>query len=298
MREKARSKKVGKEIEVAEGDDAPCFHFIAFVPVEGKVWKLDGLERQPQNLGKDSPTSIWGQSYSGVTFAGDIETSDWIFHVKPELQDRMARYEDGQTEFSILGLVKAPLDGAISHLAQNVKDLGVVREKLSSVRPGWENETATSGLANLSGQGVITGQSLAYSLTQGQLDKAEVSPDVQALVLRDTAAGNNSPRAAGIQGPNDTGFDSLLTCVRELVNQQVDLRNSISEELEAFNQDRERAAKRRQDWTPAVELLVKFLSRKGNFPALLERSKAWSPHGGWMQGRASKETDSKTHVTR
>ena len=200
--------------------------------------------------------------------------------MKPELQDRMARYEDGQTEFSILGLVKAPLDGAISHLAQNVKDLGVVREKLSSVRPGWENETATSGLANLSGQGVITGQSLAYSLTQGQLDKAEVSPDVQALVLRDTAAGNNSPRAAGIQGPNDTGFDSLLTCVRELVNQQVDLRNSISEELEAFNQDRERAAKRRQDWTPAVELLVKFLSRKGNFPALLERSKAWSPHGG------------------
>ena len=58
MREKARSKKVGKEIEVAEEDEAPCFHFIAFVPVEGKVWKLDGLERQPQNLGKDSPPSI------------------------------------------------------------------------------------------------------------------------------------------------------------------------------------------------------------------------------------------------
>lgn len=28
------------------------FHFIAFVPVQGKVWKLDGLERQPQSLGR------------------------------------------------------------------------------------------------------------------------------------------------------------------------------------------------------------------------------------------------------
>ena len=27
------------------------FHFIAFVPIDGKVWKLDGLERQPQSIG-------------------------------------------------------------------------------------------------------------------------------------------------------------------------------------------------------------------------------------------------------
>lgn len=27
------------------------FHFIAFVPAMGKVWKFDGLERQPQALG-------------------------------------------------------------------------------------------------------------------------------------------------------------------------------------------------------------------------------------------------------
>lgn len=285
MKEKARSKKTGKELEVAEEDDAPCFHFIAFVPVEGKVWKLDGLERQPQNLGKNSLPSIWCQLYSGVTFAGNIETSDWIFHVKPELQDRMARHEDGQTEFSILALVKAPLDGVISQLAQNVKDLGAVREKLNAVRPVWENETGTSGHAHLSGQGVITGQSLAYSLTQGQLDKTEVSPNIQAMVLRDTVAANNSPRAGDIQGPADNKLDNLLTCMQELVNQQVDLRTSISEELEACNQDRERAAKRRQDWTPPIELLVKFLSKKGDFSALLERSKAWSPHAGWMTFR-------------
>lgn len=28
------------------------FHFIAFVPVEGVVWRLDGLQRQPVTLGR------------------------------------------------------------------------------------------------------------------------------------------------------------------------------------------------------------------------------------------------------
>ena len=39
--------------EDADESDAG-FHFIAFVPIEGKVWKLDGLERQPQSLGASS----------------------------------------------------------------------------------------------------------------------------------------------------------------------------------------------------------------------------------------------------
>lgn len=34
-------------------DDADSsFHFIAFLPAMGQVWKLDGLERQPQAIGE------------------------------------------------------------------------------------------------------------------------------------------------------------------------------------------------------------------------------------------------------
>ena len=32
-------------------DDASALHFTAFVPINGEVWKLDGLDRQPENLG-------------------------------------------------------------------------------------------------------------------------------------------------------------------------------------------------------------------------------------------------------
>jgi len=33
-------------------DTEAGFHFIAFVPAMGRVWKFDGLERQPQALGR------------------------------------------------------------------------------------------------------------------------------------------------------------------------------------------------------------------------------------------------------
>ena len=46
----AKNKSGKKKLEVAEDSDAG-FHFIAFVPIGDQVWKLDGLERQPQDLG-------------------------------------------------------------------------------------------------------------------------------------------------------------------------------------------------------------------------------------------------------
>ena len=44
---KSRATKGNQVFDEAEAG----FHFIAFVPAKGRVWKFDGLERQPQNLG-------------------------------------------------------------------------------------------------------------------------------------------------------------------------------------------------------------------------------------------------------
>ena len=39
--------------KAANGDESEAgFHFIAFMPIENQLWKLDGLERQPMCLGK------------------------------------------------------------------------------------------------------------------------------------------------------------------------------------------------------------------------------------------------------
>ena len=44
---RSRSSRDSYDPEDSDGG----FHFIAFVPVGKRVWKFDGLERQPQDLG-------------------------------------------------------------------------------------------------------------------------------------------------------------------------------------------------------------------------------------------------------
>ena len=58
LKNDATYRKKGKR-SVANEDEAG-FHFIAFVPIEGTVWKLDGLERQPQRLDKGPLSSSLG----------------------------------------------------------------------------------------------------------------------------------------------------------------------------------------------------------------------------------------------
>jgi ubiquitin carboxyl-terminal hydrolase L5 len=48
---KYRRKRVVKRKKDVENDTG--FHFVAYVPIDGAVWKLDGLQRQPDNLGAD-----------------------------------------------------------------------------------------------------------------------------------------------------------------------------------------------------------------------------------------------------
>lgn len=51
---KAKSKKRSQ----ASDDSEAGFHFIAFVHAKDQVWKFDGLERQPQKLGKPTHYSM------------------------------------------------------------------------------------------------------------------------------------------------------------------------------------------------------------------------------------------------
>lgn len=52
LKNEAKSRRSQASRNSTDSEDVDSgFHFIAFVPVEGKVWKFDGLERQPQSLG-------------------------------------------------------------------------------------------------------------------------------------------------------------------------------------------------------------------------------------------------------
>jgi ubiquitin carboxyl-terminal hydrolase L5 len=54
-RKKVAKKKAPKKKK--RDEDEAGYHFVAYVPISGSVWRLDGLQRRPVNLGKFIPTS-------------------------------------------------------------------------------------------------------------------------------------------------------------------------------------------------------------------------------------------------
>ncbi|RMJ25554.1 ubiquitin carboxyl-terminal hydrolase [Aspergillus sp. HF37] len=148
---RSRSSKNGNDSEDSEDGG---FHFIAFVPVDGKIWKFDGLERQPQDL-------------------GEYSQDDWLELVKPNILTRMAEYEEDQIEFSILSLAKDPLIDLTAKLAVNVKCLRLVRELIDAHEEGSSTaEPAASLLEN-----TILGPDASYALTQDNIGEAVIAAD-------------------------------------------------------------------------------------------------------------------------
>jgi ubiquitin carboxyl-terminal hydrolase L5 len=52
---KKRTPPKGKKSKKTESEEG--FHYIAYVPVNGSVWRFDGLLQQPMNIGKDDAQS-------------------------------------------------------------------------------------------------------------------------------------------------------------------------------------------------------------------------------------------------
>lgn len=65
LKNEATAKK-GKKRTANEDENEGGFHFIAFMPIDDELWKLDGLERQPMCLGQRQVPSQNSQNADGV----------------------------------------------------------------------------------------------------------------------------------------------------------------------------------------------------------------------------------------
>lgn len=71
----------------ATSDDDDVFHFIAYAPIRGKVYEMDGLKNGPIQL-------------------GETGTESWIAAVRPEIQKRMSKFKPGEIHFNLMAIVK------------------------------------------------------------------------------------------------------------------------------------------------------------------------------------------------
>ncbi|KAL0583936.1 hypothetical protein ABG067_006204 [Albugo candida] len=76
-----------------EKDDDEVYHFIAYVPVNGMVYELDGLQEEPIAIGHIPATS-------------NSSNTAWLDIACPTIQKRIEKYASSEIRFNLLALIR------------------------------------------------------------------------------------------------------------------------------------------------------------------------------------------------
>ncbi|XP_063796380.1 ubiquitin carboxyl-terminal hydrolase isozyme L5 isoform X1 [Pseudophryne corroboree] len=90
-------------------DDEDAFHFVSYVPVNGRLYELDGLRDGPVDLGV-------------------CNQDDWISVVKPVIEQRMQKYCEGEIRFNLMAIVS-------DRKKIYEKKIGELQKQLAEVEP-------------------------------------------------------------------------------------------------------------------------------------------------------------------
>lgn len=191
--------KLFSEAEAQPDDEG--FHYLAYVPVNGTVWKMDGLDSYPHVVGDF-----------------DVEGGGaWTNVAAPDIQARMMMFE-GSIQYNLMAVVHDPVGGAKAELAANVRELQAIDAKLDKVCESWkENEDASTDA-----HGPVLGPCPLLHLENEDLAAA---PSPKSLE-RELAA------------HEDDSVERLLKLRQQRVKAQAQLRGAVRDGL-AFSQDDE-----------------------------------------------------------
>jgi len=171
--------------------------------------------------------------------------------VKPNIQSRMAQYEQGQIDFAILGLVKDPLIRLSDELASNVKGLQALSAHLDKTEPEWQaisNSLTDEDDAAI--EGTLYGPNADYLLHEEAIANAAIPAETEQKLV-------------------NSALEALLHHRQNLMSAQKRLRVSIKEEQVSNRSDEEKAAERRHDYGPAVQAWLRFHARKSAMKTIL-----------------------------
>lgn len=106
--------------------DDDAFHFVSYVPVNGRLYELDGL--------RDGPIDL-----------GSCNQDDWIGVVRPVIEKRMQKYCEGEIRFNLMAIVsdrKKIYEKKISELQKQLSEVEPMETDHNSLINSVQSEIA------------------------------------------------------------------------------------------------------------------------------------------------------------
>jgi ubiquitin carboxyl-terminal hydrolase L5 len=211
------------------------FHYVAYVPVGEHVWKLDGMDRYPQDVG------TFKQGGNGA----DGGSGDWLHVVTPMIQSRMMQFGD-DGKFSLMAVVRDPFFDEQKKLLENVKTLQAADLKLESLDPDWRDMEGGETRRD-----VITGISIEYEITQKDIDDAELPPSAEKFIA------------------NADDLLKLIEYRQGVLKEQTMRRSGVRDARQVPKEEEEDARLRKHDYGPFVRGWLSALAEDGLLQDLL-----------------------------
>ncbi|KEY67978.1 hypothetical protein S7711_02183 [Stachybotrys chartarum IBT 7711] len=210
------------------------FHFIAYVPVAGSVWELDGFKRHPRKI-ESLPA----------------ESSDWTMLVQPQIEARMMQYEGDQLSFNLLALCKSPLALHAEAVARSLAALRYLDERLASDTTFTSLVSAEPSILNIDDELQLS----EFDLKKSDIIGATVPEDLKAKISEGHLTTN----------------DAYELRQKLVVDTKVAM-GEYRAELVALAEDQQRVRERKKNYGPALHKWVQKLAQKGVLEDIIKSS--------------------------
>ncbi|KAH9827752.1 Ubiquitin carboxyl-terminal hydrolase [Teratosphaeria destructans] len=218
---------------VADESEEAGFHFVAYMPINGHVWMLDGMDRFPTDVG----------SYTDANNGGD-----WLRVAMPALQARMAATDDIRA--TLLAVTHDDLYSSRKDLIANIKAIKRTEQKLADIMNCWREMDGAE-----TPKDAMTGPAPALGLKQEDVDAADLEVDLKMRIEK-----------------ADGDMLKLITLRSELLTAQPILRGAVRDLYAKEKSMDEQAARRKHDYGRFVRGWVGALAGEGMLSALLENA--------------------------
>ncbi|GLH14063.1 Ubiquitin carboxyl-terminal hydrolase calypso [Gryllus bimaculatus] len=97
------------ESKLASKDD-DMYHFVGYIPIDGRLYELDGLKEGPIDLGA-VPSE-----------------ADWLDIVRPKIEKRIRKYNEGEIHFNLMAIVsdrKMTFEKKIQQIQKEIEESGM-----------------------------------------------------------------------------------------------------------------------------------------------------------------------------